>query len=152
MLKESHSSLETKHKQLTEQSEAREKRVKEMARELKANKTALAERDALIDQLKAEATPAEDELSELKNLITRAELVARIYQADDDAAAAVEDSFNNAIAQLKLVNPGIELSTEGTNFSYLVKDGQIKDPSAEDDTEEGARVNPDEPMFNVSQE
>ena len=152
VLKESHSSLEAKYKQLSEQSEAREKRMKEMAQELEASKNMLVDRDALIDRLKAEAAPAEDESPELKKLITRAELVARIYQADDDAVAAVEESFNNAIAQLKLVNPGIELSTEGTNFSYLVRDGQIKDPSAEDDTEEGARAIPEDHVLNVSQE
>ena len=152
MLKESHSALEAKYKKLTEQSEAREKRVKEMARELEANKTAFAERDALIDRLKAEATPAEDELPELKNLITRAELVARIYQADDDAAAAVEESFNNAIAQLKLVNSGVELSTEGISFTYLVKDGQITSPNYGNSTEENARDNPEEPMPDVTKE
>ena len=59
---------------------------------------------------------------------TRAELVARIYQADDDAGQVVEDSFNNAVAQLRIANPGVELSTEGTSFLYSVKDGRIDIP------------------------
>jgi hypothetical protein len=34
-------------------------------------------------------------------------------------------AFNNAIAQLKIANPGVELTTEGTGLLYQVQDGKI---------------------------
>ena len=127
-VKDALAAAEEKARKAMEDQEVLKKRITEMAREAETREALLVERNDLINKLKAEAAPAEDETEELKELTTGAELIARIYQADDDAGRVMEDSFNNAVAQLRIANPGFELSTEGTGFLYSVKDGRIDIP------------------------
>ena len=46
----------------------------------------------------------------------------------DDAQAAVEGSFENALNQIRMLNPGVELNTSGMGVNYYVADGQILVP------------------------
>ena len=59
----------------------------------------------------AEVMPAEDELEDTKDLKNRDELVAHFQLAADDAHAASEGHFENAVKKMHVLNPGVELNT-----------------------------------------
>ena len=83
----------------------------------------------MVAKLKSAMVPGEDEPEDVQGMSTRSELVKRIEQADADVTAAAEESFANAIAQLRLVNPGIDLIEEGTHFMNRVVDGKMVVPA-----------------------
>ena len=70
--------------------------------------------------LTTEVTPAEDEPEDTKYLKTRAELVAHFQLAVDDAQAASEESFENTVKQMHVLNPGVELNISGKGVNYYV--------------------------------
>ncbi|MCI20425.1 hypothetical protein A2U01_0041587, partial [Trifolium medium] len=86
--------------------------------------------------------PAEDECDYVRGLTTRAELVERIKQLGEGIFKAAQHSWENALAQVKIANPGLEFSTEGMGMLRKVVDGQIVIPDqyrqmeAEDEEEE----------------
>lgn len=41
-----------------------------------------------------------------------------------------KECFQNAIAQIRLLNPGLQFSTVGLDVGRIVVDGQMVDPSA----------------------
>ncbi|GAU10256.1 hypothetical protein TSUD_420310, partial [Trifolium subterraneum] len=59
---------------------------------------------------------------------SRAELIAKIYQIGDLQLDVASSSFQNALAQLRVLNPGVELVTEGLDELKEVRDGQIATP------------------------
>ena len=106
-LREANSALEEEKRKNVEQKEVDTKRIHEL---VTSQAVLLGERDALneaIVQMKASLAPSEDEPDDVKLLKTRKELVDRIIQSDEDCLAATEVAFNNAIDQLRLVNPGV---------------------------------------------
>ena len=76
-----------------------------------------------VKALTAELAPAEDEPEDTKDLKTRAKLLARFQLAVDDAQAASQGSFDNAVNQICVLNPGVELNTSGMGVNYYVADG-----------------------------
>ncbi|MCI89809.1 hypothetical protein A2U01_0111098, partial [Trifolium medium] len=49
-------------------------------------------------------------------LATRAELVERIQVLGQDVLDAVKFGFDNGVTQLKVLNPEVELNTEGLSM------------------------------------
>ncbi|WJX95592.1 histone deacetylase [Trifolium repens] len=93
---------------------------------------------ARIDSLEAAVAPAQDEPDEVKMLVTRAELVDKIKLLEQDVLDSVKYGFDNAIAQLRIVNPEVELNTKGTGMLRRVVDGVIViPPDCQSDGDEG---------------
>ncbi|MCI58062.1 hypothetical protein A2U01_0079315, partial [Trifolium medium] len=72
--------------------------------------------------------PAEGEPESIQGLATRAQLVDRIQQLREGVFKAAQHSWENALAQIKVDNPGLEFSTEGMGMLRKVVDGQIVIP------------------------
>ncbi|MCI90693.1 hypothetical protein A2U01_0111987, partial [Trifolium medium] len=58
-------------------------------------------------------TPAEGEPDSVRELTTRAALVERIQHLGEGVFKAAQHSWENALAQVKVANLGLEFSTEG---------------------------------------
>ncbi|GAU12960.1 hypothetical protein TSUD_191510 [Trifolium subterraneum] len=59
---------------------------------------------------------------------SRAGLIAKIYEVGDLQLEVASSSFRNALAQLQILNPGVQLITEGMDEMKEVRDGQIASP------------------------
>ncbi|MCI75643.1 hypothetical protein A2U01_0096912, partial [Trifolium medium] len=70
-------------------------------------------------------TPVEDEPEAAHGLTTRVELVEKIRSLGQDVLAGVKYGFDNAVAQVKVLNPTIEFNTEGLSVLKRVENGQI---------------------------
>lgn len=75
--------------------------------------------------LKLAMAPAEDETDNTREMSTRAEFVARIRKLGDSVLAGVKHGWQNALAQVKVANPGVELSFDGIGVFREVVNGQI---------------------------
>jgi hypothetical protein len=95
----------------------------------------LAEEKATLEEaLRKADLPGEDEGEDLA-VLRRAGLVDRIGELEGSLVDAVKLGFDWAVAQLKVVNPGIELNVEGIHPLSKAKDGEITpppDPEEED--------------------
>jgi hypothetical protein len=60
-------------------------------------------------------------------------LISRIYQIGDLQLEVASSSFKNAVAQLQILNPDVQLVTEGMDEMKEVRDGQNATPSLEDE-------------------
>ncbi|MCI90307.1 hypothetical protein A2U01_0111599, partial [Trifolium medium] len=67
----------------------------------------------------------EDEPEAAHGLTTRAELVEKIHVMGQDVLDGVKFGFDNVVDQLKVLNPTIELNTEGLSMLKRVENGQI---------------------------
>ncbi|GAU41590.1 hypothetical protein TSUD_271990 [Trifolium subterraneum] len=103
------------------------------------------------EKLKRKVTDLEEKLSSLtldpvadeeeKNLepagtyakCSRADLIAKIYQVGDLQLEVASSSFQNALAQLQVLNPGIQLVTDGLDELKEVRDGQITTHSLDEE-------------------
>ncbi|GAU47136.1 hypothetical protein TSUD_379140 [Trifolium subterraneum] len=98
--------------------------------------------------------PAEDEPEHVRGLTTRAELVGEVRAHMGKFFESARYSFQNAVAQLKIVNPG--LVTEGTGMLRKVENGQIVIPEKykqmEQEEEEEAEEDQEEDMPDVGEE
>ncbi|MCI90648.1 hypothetical protein A2U01_0111942, partial [Trifolium medium] len=61
-------------------------------------------------------TPVEDEPEATHGLSIRAELVERIRVLGQDILDGVKFGFDNVVDQLKVLNPRVELNTEGLSM------------------------------------
>ncbi|GAU49404.1 hypothetical protein TSUD_92500 [Trifolium subterraneum] len=64
---------------------------------------------------------------------SRADLIAKIYQIGDTQLDIASSSFQNALAQVQVLNPGIQLVTEGLDELKDVRDGQIATPPLDEE-------------------
>ncbi|GAU20983.1 hypothetical protein TSUD_201320 [Trifolium subterraneum] len=64
---------------------------------------------------------------------SRAGLISKIYEVGDLQLEVASSSFKNALAQLRILNPGVELITEGLDEMKEVRDGQIASPPLDDE-------------------
>jgi hypothetical protein len=64
---------------------------------------------------------------------TRAALVSRIFELEGQQLDAAKSSFDNAVAQLMVLNPGVDLVVEGASELKEVQDGVIVSPAVEED-------------------
>ncbi|MCI87870.1 pentatricopeptide repeat-containing protein, partial [Trifolium medium] len=58
-------------------------------------------------------------------MTTRAELVEKIRALGQDVLDGIKYGFDNAVGQLKVLNPTVELNTEGLSMLKRVENGQI---------------------------
>jgi vacuolar-type H+-ATPase subunit I/STV1 len=111
--------------QLTEARTALEQAV-DSSRKLAEEKVSLEE------ALKKADLPGEDEGEDLA-VLRRADLVDRVGELEGSLVDAVKLGFDRAVAQLKMVNPNIDLNVEGTHPLSDVKDGAIIPPPGLDE-------------------
>jgi hypothetical protein len=97
------------------------KRATESSRKLAEEKASLEE------ALKKADLPGEDEAEDLA-VLRRAGLVDKIGELEGSLVDDVKLGFERAVAQLKVVNPGIELIVEGIHPLSEVEDGVITPP------------------------
>ncbi|GAU42036.1 hypothetical protein TSUD_90700 [Trifolium subterraneum] len=64
---------------------------------------------------------------------TRAALVSRIFELEGKELDVAKSSFDNAVAQLMVLNPGVELVVEGASELKEVLDGAIVSPSPDEE-------------------
>ncbi|GAU51195.1 hypothetical protein TSUD_374460 [Trifolium subterraneum] len=64
---------------------------------------------------------------------SRADLIARIYQIGDMQLEVASSSFKNALAQLRILNPDVQLVTNGMDELKEVWDGQIATPPLDEE-------------------
>ncbi|GAU37150.1 hypothetical protein TSUD_293080 [Trifolium subterraneum] len=64
---------------------------------------------------------------------TRAALVSRIFELEAQQLDAAKSSFDNVVAQLMVLNPGVDLVVEGASELKEVQDGVIVSPAVEED-------------------
>ncbi|GAU34626.1 hypothetical protein TSUD_394170 [Trifolium subterraneum] len=64
---------------------------------------------------------------------TRASLVSRIFELEAQQLDVAKSSFDNAVSQLMVLNPDIDLVVEGASELKEVQDGVIVSPSPEED-------------------
>jgi hypothetical protein len=81
-----------------------------------------------IGPLRLALVPGDDETESTRGLTSRAELVARVRKLGDEVFNGVKHGWKNAIAQIKVANPGVDINLEGTGMLREVVDGQIVIP------------------------
>jgi hypothetical protein len=54
-------------------------------------------------------------------------LVYRLEELERNLVCAARHGFDNAIEQLKVVNPGMQFGVDGLNFLKYVRNGEIVD-------------------------
>jgi hypothetical protein len=64
---------------------------------------------------------------------SRAGLISKIYEVGDLQLEVASSSFRNALAQLQILNPGVQLITEGLDEMKEVRDGQIASPPLDEE-------------------
>ncbi|GAU49340.1 hypothetical protein TSUD_88470 [Trifolium subterraneum] len=64
---------------------------------------------------------------------SRAGLISKIYKVGDLQLEVASSSFRNALAQLQILNPGVQLVTEGLDEMKEVRDGQIASPPLDEE-------------------
>jgi hypothetical protein len=89
-----------------------------------------AEKRALEDALRDATQPGEDETEDTA-VLARPALVYRLEELERNLVGAASHGFNNAIEQLKVVNPGVQLCVDGLNFLKYVRNGEIVDQDDE---------------------
>jgi len=107
----------------------------------------LAEEKASLEEgLKKADLPGEEEAEDTAGL-RRADLVDKIGELEGSLVEAVQLGFDRAVAQLKVVNQGIELCVEGIHHLYDVEDSVIKPPpNFEEDVGHVDETQPDEAL------
>jgi predicted RNase H-like nuclease (RuvC/YqgF family) len=95
------------------------------AKENRELKEELAKLEEDMKSLKLAMAPAVDETENTRDLSTRAEFVARIRKLGDSVLAGVKHGWQNALAQVKVVNDGVELNFDDMGVFREVVDGQI---------------------------
>jgi cell division protein FtsB len=88
-----------------------------------------------IKLLKSAMAPTEDETENTRDLSTRAEFVARVRKLGNSVLAGMKHGWQNAVAQIKVANPGVELSFDGMRVFREVVDGRIILPERYKDVE-----------------
>jgi hypothetical protein len=95
--------------------------------------------------------PAEDETENTRELASRVELVARVRKLGDSVLSGVKHGWQNALAQVQVANPGVELSFEGMRVFREVLDGQIVLPDKYKQAE-AADLEDDDDMDDAAEE
>jgi len=77
--------------------------------------------------LKKADLPGEDEAEDTA-VLRRVDLVDRIGELEGSLVGAIKLGFDHAVAQLKVLNPGVDLNNKGIHPLSDVKDGVITPP------------------------
>ncbi|GAU27037.1 hypothetical protein TSUD_313990 [Trifolium subterraneum] len=121
-----------------EDSEAELAKVKKELGDAKGEEEKLRGKIAVLEEQMFGLSLAEEEEKKLDPAGTyakssRAELIAKIYQIGDMQLDVASSIFQNALAQLQILNPGIQLVTEGLDELKEVRDGQIATPPLDEE-------------------
>ncbi|GAU29956.1 hypothetical protein TSUD_360710 [Trifolium subterraneum] len=121
-----------------EESEAELVKVNKELEDAKREEEKLRGRVAELEEQMSDLSLAEEEEKKLDpagtySKFSRAELIAKIYQIGDLQLDVASSSFQNALAQLRVLNPGVELVTEGLDELKEVRDGQIATPPLDEE-------------------
>jgi hypothetical protein len=84
--------------------------------------------------------PATSETDMTAGLVTRKDLVDLVEVLSGNLLNGARESIENAIDQVRLLNPDVDLKVEGSDFMSVVREGQIVPkfpPTAEEDGEDG---------------
>jgi len=93
----------------------------------------LAEEKLQLEAMLWDATRSgPNELEDLHGLSCY-DLADIIAELEKSLVCSARQSFENAIDQLKIVNPGVDLSTKGVHFQNFVQGGVIATPHDDDD-------------------
>ncbi|GAU50663.1 hypothetical protein TSUD_410310 [Trifolium subterraneum] len=120
-LVEEKAELEGRIKDLTSEKETLEGRVKNLESRSCSSGTAPDSDELVVDPN-----------GEYKGF-TRAALVSRIFELEGKELDVAKSSFDNAVAQLMVLNPGVELVVEGASELKEVLDGVIVSPSPDEE-------------------
>jgi hypothetical protein len=85
-----------------------------------------AEKRALEDAFRDATQPGEDEFDDTA-VLARPALVYKLEKLERNLVGAARHGFENAIEQLKVVNPGLQYCVDGLNFMKYVRNGEIVD-------------------------
>ncbi|GAU43621.1 hypothetical protein TSUD_185140 [Trifolium subterraneum] len=131
--------------QLTEKEKEAARLVEEKAELEGRLKELSTERDTLAEKVKdlesrpcsSGTAPDAEELvidpnGEYKGF-TRAALVSRIFELEGKELDVTKSSFDNAVAQIMVLNPGVDLVVEGASELKEVLDGVIVSPSPDEE-------------------
>jgi hypothetical protein len=110
-----------------EEKEEEARKLSEDKKGLEAKVAALEEQLRKLSLGNAEEREV-DPLGEFTEL-SRADLIRRIMDGESSMLEVATSSFNNAVAQLRILNPSTELIVEGLDEYKIVKDGLIVTPS-----------------------
>jgi hypothetical protein len=121
-----------------EESEAELVKVKKELEDAKGEEEKLRGRVAELEEQMSGLSLAEEEEKKLDPAGTyanfsRAGLISKIYEVGDLQLEVASSSFRNALAQLQVLNPGIQLVTDGLDELKEVHDGRIATPPQEDE-------------------
>ena len=83
-----------------------------------------AEKIVFEDALHDASLPGEDETEDTA-VLARPALVYRIVELERNLVGAAHHGFDNALDQLKVVNPGVEFCVDGIHFVKYVENGKI---------------------------
>ncbi|MCI45585.1 hypothetical protein A2U01_0066824, partial [Trifolium medium] len=78
--------------------------------------------------LQLSMTPLEDEPEIARGLSTCAEFIEKIWVLGQDVLDGVKFGFDNAVDQIKVLNPTVKLNTEGLSMLKRVENGEIVIP------------------------
>ena len=67
----------------------------------------------------------EDETDDEKSMKTRGDLIEKLCLLQQDTLVAVDFGFNNAVDQIRALNPNVELVTEGMGALNQVVNGLV---------------------------
>jgi hypothetical protein len=110
-----------------EEKEEEARKLSEDKKGLEAKVAALEEQLRKLSLGNAEEREV-DPLGEFTEL-SPADLIRRIMDGESSMLEVATSSFNNAVAQLRILNPSTELIVEGLDEYKIVKDGLIVTPS-----------------------
>jgi hypothetical protein len=80
----------------------------------------------LEDALRDATQPGEDKTEDTA-VLARPALVYKIEELERNLVGAAHHGFDNAIEQLKVVNPGVQFSVDGLHFLKYVRNSEIVD-------------------------
>jgi predicted nuclease with TOPRIM domain len=121
-----------------EDSEAEVAKVKKELKDAKGEVERLKGKIAELEEQVSRMSLAEEEEKKLDPegtyaKLSRADLIAKIYQIGDLQLEVASSSFQNALAQLQILNPGVQLVTEGLDELKEVRDGRIATPPPDEE-------------------
>jgi cell division protein FtsB len=118
--------------ELTQTLQAKEVEVESLSKEKENLVSRVAELEGKLQQLSIpdEEEKEEDPLGEFVNT-SRGSLIHQLIDAQNSAVDMASSSFQNAVAQIQVLNAGIELKLDGLDECKVVLDGVIQAPSSD---------------------
>jgi hypothetical protein len=116
--------------ELTQTLANKEAEVEVLLKEKESLTASVAELEGQLQKLSIpdEEEKKEDPSGEFVNT-SRGSLIKQLVEAQSSAVEMATSSFQNAIAQLQILNPGVELKLDGLDECKEVRDGSIQSPA-----------------------